>query len=1208
MSNKRLKTITFPGLDDVYTIPDEAPEYSASATYKVGDFVVYGGALYKCNTAIESAEDWTAAHWTVTKMGNEVSELKTVITQVEEEVRSQFPLKSVDGSIITIEDGANGIPVQTLEVGMEYSQSGTGDPAPDNIRTIRVFPEINVSRTAKNIYGGEEMANRLVAIVNNSTYCAKGSDADGKYVTLKAGSQIQKNLTPTVKFKPNTRYTFILKVKKSNTDSALNMIFSYTDGTYGYITFDSSPVAEQIYTIAIVSASGKTVKSISGIYASGTAYIYYENSGIFEGELSTSDFSAYNGEVVNVGLQIADGVVGKGTINVTTGKLTVTHLAITYNGSEEWAYESGSLRFAKVSLPKKIKYSNVNVAPPMIANIARPVAQNATYSAINYAAVSCSADGTTLRFLYKGVTNTLTITEFKNWLSQNNLQVCYELNDTAEYDVTPKGISTLYGLNNIWADARDVSVTYHSAVSDSVKEIAERVNALEENELYIQSSLGGLDELSPYDGSNLKYEKCAIHDYPEHRYMVAVNHDDLAKSDYINTRKVYNKYGFKVNYNFILYPFTSENDMKEKTENIQRLIREGHYLGIHAIFQESFWWQNKLFDITPSSSFTFAPTLSELTTDVGDGYNVFGTSIDSTKPLSYYRFTNPPSAYSSTAISSISSSDYVNVIAHYTFLFSNDTITGIDLNGETQTWTMLHWLEHWYNELIDSTLGYTTEGTITEIYSANYDVPSGETASEYYPDAAHLLSGKIVFFDDTGNSHYSDSDYQKVGRFNKGLYKGAASCCNYEVRERCIQIASAFCEHYFGSGKFTNYCRHGVRCFNGMYKSDQDIYYDDRSKSVLVGEFGSVYNSIKQQFEDGYDVLINQGIKTVSHPTPNTKVFESQNALYRGQDGVRYPYFCHADIVSYFTLMGGSPTYAGLVDNSKVIKILSEQKDPIKFVYENSGNQVSSADGTATYYIHPYFKMAVDKIRELLVTGKTPLFSFDTVVNDAANIYAVELLCRYCHLNDIEIVPIEKARTAIIKENYSVKGNYFPNPNFNQSLLEMFGGSSTAKSAYRPDGWGVYKSDGSLDYSVERTSGKGTFNFLASGTGNNSVRLSMWGLPSGDYTISYYAKSTGSNGAISMKSRKNGTNISNNTDAGTSLFTDSLSTTDTEYTHTFTIPEPIRNPVANNPASIYSDGYEDNVVEVIFDMGFAFGNTSSAGETISLHDVKLLRQ
>lgn len=81
MSNKRLKTITFPGLDDVYTIPDEAPEYSASATYKVGDFVVYGGALYKCNTAIESAEDWTAAHWTVTKMGNEVSGLQTAITE-----------------------------------------------------------------------------------------------------------------------------------------------------------------------------------------------------------------------------------------------------------------------------------------------------------------------------------------------------------------------------------------------------------------------------------------------------------------------------------------------------------------------------------------------------------------------------------------------------------------------------------------------------------------------------------------------------------------------------------------------------------------------------------------------------------------------------------------------------------------------------------------------------------------------------------------------------------------------------------------------------------------------------------------------------------------------------------------------------------------------------------------------------------------------
>ena len=40
------------------------PAYSSSATYKVGDWCIYSGALYECSTAITTAEAWTAGHWT----------------------------------------------------------------------------------------------------------------------------------------------------------------------------------------------------------------------------------------------------------------------------------------------------------------------------------------------------------------------------------------------------------------------------------------------------------------------------------------------------------------------------------------------------------------------------------------------------------------------------------------------------------------------------------------------------------------------------------------------------------------------------------------------------------------------------------------------------------------------------------------------------------------------------------------------------------------------------------------------------------------------------------------------------------------------------------------------------------------------------------------------------------------------------------------
>lgn len=53
-----------------------APAYSSSATYAVGDHVLYDGGYYVCNTAITTAEAWTAAHWTAAKVGPEITDLK----------------------------------------------------------------------------------------------------------------------------------------------------------------------------------------------------------------------------------------------------------------------------------------------------------------------------------------------------------------------------------------------------------------------------------------------------------------------------------------------------------------------------------------------------------------------------------------------------------------------------------------------------------------------------------------------------------------------------------------------------------------------------------------------------------------------------------------------------------------------------------------------------------------------------------------------------------------------------------------------------------------------------------------------------------------------------------------------------------------------------------------------------------------------------
>lgn len=61
-----------------------APTYSSSATYAVGDHVLYNGGYYICNSAITTAEAWTAAHWTAVKVGPEITDLQNALSGLEE--------------------------------------------------------------------------------------------------------------------------------------------------------------------------------------------------------------------------------------------------------------------------------------------------------------------------------------------------------------------------------------------------------------------------------------------------------------------------------------------------------------------------------------------------------------------------------------------------------------------------------------------------------------------------------------------------------------------------------------------------------------------------------------------------------------------------------------------------------------------------------------------------------------------------------------------------------------------------------------------------------------------------------------------------------------------------------------------------------------------------------------------------------------------
>lgn len=56
--------------------------YSSSATYALGDLCIYNNRLYRCTTAVSTAEAWNSSKWTATSIAKEIGEKDLVFTIV----------------------------------------------------------------------------------------------------------------------------------------------------------------------------------------------------------------------------------------------------------------------------------------------------------------------------------------------------------------------------------------------------------------------------------------------------------------------------------------------------------------------------------------------------------------------------------------------------------------------------------------------------------------------------------------------------------------------------------------------------------------------------------------------------------------------------------------------------------------------------------------------------------------------------------------------------------------------------------------------------------------------------------------------------------------------------------------------------------------------------------------------------------------------
>lgn len=83
--------------------------YSASKTYVVGDYCIRNNTLYKCKTAITTAEAWNSSHWTATTVAEEIKHRTLFLKGVTVSVATNGTIINKSDSRITAKHTVTGI-------------------------------------------------------------------------------------------------------------------------------------------------------------------------------------------------------------------------------------------------------------------------------------------------------------------------------------------------------------------------------------------------------------------------------------------------------------------------------------------------------------------------------------------------------------------------------------------------------------------------------------------------------------------------------------------------------------------------------------------------------------------------------------------------------------------------------------------------------------------------------------------------------------------------------------------------------------------------------------------------------------------------------------------------------------------------------------------------------------------------------------------
>lgn len=397
MAQKPLQGIEFPGLPDEYMTP-----------------------------VVDSTLMQTGAAADAKKTGDEIAELKNDLNQKADktEALSAYIVETETGSIASFTDGADGVPVKDLTVAIEPVQSGSGDPSPENIRPISGWTGANVT-------------------VNGINQFNKNTVVDG-FIDESTGA-----LNPLNTYK-STDYIKVIAgasyyVKSEQTGG---MWGAWYDKNKTYIR------GETQYANKAITApnNAEYVRFTVATSQTGNVDTFAVNY-----PSTDTDYHAYNGSSVSVDWTTEAGTVYGGTLDVTSGVLTVDRAYYTVDETSPiflWATPVSPWYGFAITLSPAITSSRVTVVCDKAkSSLSTDIATSWNAYAVNGILYTC---------IDESVLSERSINAVKEWLSSNPLHYVCPLATPQTYQLTPQEVSTLLGQNNIFADTGNVTVQYRA--------------------------------------------------------------------------------------------------------------------------------------------------------------------------------------------------------------------------------------------------------------------------------------------------------------------------------------------------------------------------------------------------------------------------------------------------------------------------------------------------------------------------------------------------------------------------------------------------------------------------------------------------------------------------------------------------------------------------------------------------------------------------